>query len=270
MNTQPNAANVPEAPETRFGLGSRGLAPCTGQAGFGHFAADTRQKDPLNVTVSTGFSLVEMLVVLVIIFVLAALLFPSAKGWIDRAKAAKCTSNLRQVGVAVRLAASDNNGRWVVFDETQLYGRWDYDLIKNNYLGSNCAFCPGCKPPTAYTAFKTYGVTWMGTANLPDDKNIIVTDTWPSSMSRSRYEIKLMAISKPSQYVLMADSYTTRSGNGQYHIIGNSSMDEIHMRHQHLANILFADGHVEALGTNGLAGVGYHRAFNSQGVITNF
>lgn len=56
-----------------------------------------------------AFSLVELLVVLAIISILAALLLPVFSHAKDRAKNAVCTNNLWQLGVAVRLYSEDNN-----------------------------------------------------------------------------------------------------------------------------------------------------------------
>jgi prepilin-type N-terminal cleavage/methylation domain-containing protein/prepilin-type processing-associated H-X9-DG protein len=63
---------------------------------------------------SRGFTLVELLVVIAIIGMLASLLMPALQTGIQKAKAAKCVSNLRQIGVAVQqyIADPDNNNQF--------------------------------------------------------------------------------------------------------------------------------------------------------------
>src|SRR5215831_778868 len=57
-----------------------------------------------------GFTLIELLVVIAIIAVLAALLFPVLASSQQKARKTACLSNLRQVGVAITIYASDNSG----------------------------------------------------------------------------------------------------------------------------------------------------------------
>src|ERR1041384_3980478 len=55
-----------------------------------------------------GFTLIELLVVLAIIAVLAALLMPSLRSAKEAANAVSCMSNLRQLGVFLRLYITDS------------------------------------------------------------------------------------------------------------------------------------------------------------------
>ncbi len=59
----------------------------------------------------SGFTLIELSVVIAIIAVLAALLLPSLAAAKDRGKRAACISNLRQLGIAMHTYAQDHEDR---------------------------------------------------------------------------------------------------------------------------------------------------------------
>jgi type II secretory pathway pseudopilin PulG len=59
---------------------------------------------------SPAFTLIELLVVTAIIIILAALAVPVFSGVLERAKATKDLSNLRQIGAATQMYMNDNNG----------------------------------------------------------------------------------------------------------------------------------------------------------------
>jgi prepilin-type N-terminal cleavage/methylation domain-containing protein len=58
-----------------------------------------------------GFTLVELLVVVAIIALLAALLLPALASARDKSRKAACISNLHQIGIALLNYATDNDGR---------------------------------------------------------------------------------------------------------------------------------------------------------------
>ena len=61
---------------------------------------------------SRAFSLIELLVVIAIIAILASLATPAIGGLIERGRNAKCSGNLRQIGVAVQQYVNDHDYRF--------------------------------------------------------------------------------------------------------------------------------------------------------------
>src|SRR5438552_7034254 len=58
----------------------------------------------------SGFTLIELLVVITIIAVLASIALPVFNGVAERANQTKDLSNAKQIGLALKLFATDNNG----------------------------------------------------------------------------------------------------------------------------------------------------------------
>jgi prepilin-type N-terminal cleavage/methylation domain-containing protein/prepilin-type processing-associated H-X9-DG protein len=91
-----------------------------------------------------GFTLAELLVVIGIVAVLTAVLLPALGKVRDSAKTIKCLSNLRQIGAAIQMYASDHNGCLVPGDYIGYVddyshpgaGNWADILVDGNYLSA--------------------------------------------------------------------------------------------------------------------------------------
>jgi prepilin-type N-terminal cleavage/methylation domain-containing protein/prepilin-type processing-associated H-X9-DG protein len=60
-----------------------------------------------------GFTLVELLVVIGIIALLIAILLPALQQAREAGNSTACLSNMRQIGVAMQIYATENKGRWL-------------------------------------------------------------------------------------------------------------------------------------------------------------
>ena len=149
-----------------------------------------------------GFTLIELLVVVAIIAIIMALAFPAFARAIERAKATKDMSNLRQIGMATQLYMNDNNGvfpgsatqTWML--QLELNGKYlsvwrilespfdkrstsesgdgttaiSYGINSNLYVGNVAISADRITKPTAFILFATAEaagatVTFAGWAN---------------------------------------------------------------------------------------------------------
>ena len=77
----------------------------------GRLLEGLKPKCPTRTMARSAWSLIELLVTLAVIGILAGLLLPMLGGARQRAYSTRCISSLRQLGIAARLYADENDGR---------------------------------------------------------------------------------------------------------------------------------------------------------------
>lgn len=187
-----------------------------------------------------GFTLVELLAVLIILGILAVLLSPVVKQAHRSAQNSACISNLRQVGAAALLYASDNQGYLPVAGSTTSdKNHWSRVLYEGGYLTDyRVTLCPMLRrsdsPPVRPNVLppknQGYGMRmWIG--GSPVSVAQIEAGKWPYVAD----SVNMAGYGEPQQIRWLTSS-------------SNSNTDNVvDRRHKGKANVLFADGRIQPL-----------------------
>ncbi|MBN2713752.1 MAG: prepilin-type N-terminal cleavage/methylation domain-containing protein [Planctomycetes bacterium] len=213
-----------------------------------------------------AFTLVELLVVISIITILAALLLPALNKAIETARSTSCKSNLKQLHNALSLYADDNNGvffyggtvwgghkYWPTFitgRQTQFWGAW---ADGSKYLEHGAVFgCPSTfyynrdrnvfgkdKGGTAYGISFCGDIQWRKLHTMTSDNHNVYA-----------YFYRFNNVMQPSRYILNSDSLSMWNDAKRMTASVPNSTDNLYKSRIHLlhegerANTSFFDGHV--------------------------
>jgi prepilin-type processing-associated H-X9-DG protein/prepilin-type N-terminal cleavage/methylation domain-containing protein len=203
---------------------------------------------PSTRTRSSGFTLTEVLVVITIIIVLAAILMPVAKGFRERAQAAVCAQNLRQIGVGLHSYIAENNGRFPDGSADVSWlgrGRCWYDAAAEN-MGRQYDFgnWRGDSLPTACACpsghGKAYWPAWPYTGDYAAN----------TRLGNPGDNVKTLAAVKNPVATPYVHDTVMQNNFGEW--IFNAGFDKksyqaFAARHNGKGNILWVDGHVSSL-----------------------
>lgn len=204
---------------------------------------------------AAAFTLIELLTVIAIIGILAAILIPTVGAVREKAKSAKCVSNLRQWGTAVISYANDSRGNYAIQERYKTNegteGNWYWyqflrPMVYGKYLGAvenGMGMCPSQETKPGASSIDSAGYMLarpsldIGTAPL------------------NTMTIPLFKIRNPSKFVLM----TERAYKADLSPVTGSTFESPQLsnapesarenakgftRHSGKLNTLWADGHV--------------------------
>ena len=189
----------------------------------------------------TSFTLIELLVVIAIIAILASMVLPALARGKAKAKDIACTNNLKQLGLGVRMWASDQGDKYP----------WNVDQAKGGSQGStdwtdNFRVCSNEVKATQVLLCPTDRIKWTGTNWTTLDGYVNIS-----------YFISTLADPLKPQDMLLGDRNVTGGQGGvepHWSAFLGTSIDAAWDSTMHVAkgNILLTDGSVRKFNTAAL------------------
>ncbi len=219
-----------------------------------------------NVNDWMNFTLIELLIVISIIAILASMLLPALNKAREKAKAAKCISNMKQLGSGFGMYFGDNND-WVpqpmATNGTTYNSQWDWLLRTYVGLPTSAVYAGGNYPNGEKSVYHCPAGRVYNNAvcrGYAINLNLSSATGLYAKISRCKQTSKLVLMSElccrwndaTSPYGDLALFGTYSNGEtmwgGETRTGTNSTAIEIAWRHNNKCNILSAAGDVKTLG----------------------
>ena len=193
--------------------------------------------DPPDLPAQGGFTLVELLVVVSIICIMAALGLPISRAIVEKGNATKCLGNLRNIGMAAMSYAADNSMKLPMTSHKGAANQWAVTL--QPYASDSIKF--KCPSDPAKSRERSFAINDMLTPN-------------PCQAEFLDFSY-LSKIDRPAETIYFAESskyfFTDHFHFSEFY--GDKVPLEVFeelidvKRHGSSANYLFTDGHAEQL-----------------------
>lgn len=217
------------------------------------------------------FTLLELLIVITIISVLAALLLPALQAVKAKSHAIQCNSNMRQICVGLQAYTTDNNGyfplcSYRIYNDylggdypIETEWNWGYALYTGDYASNKIFLCPSAAKIFTFASASTgpngvinrpdairfYYIGYGYSNNYVGSRCGMTTSSLP--MSERVIPPKITEMTKPSQCLTNAEDKvdgTPLNPRGSYKLDDGSRIYDFHSGG---CNLVYADGHVSFL-----------------------